>query len=198
MEEFQTWINQVKQTNMNAEIPMEMVNSLKEVIQDSAPSVTVEIMCQQVDELYRGIQDDRQASYNLRSLVIDLQEKLDVMPSQTTGSIIFSPKDCSPQVGDEQSWEGRSSCTNSSSREREIVWKGIERLEKQILQLMGVFISPDQVNIPLLKKWKTVDVPAVNSAFGNVQKALQKYVGFVGMDSDYCDRTGELKDKAQA
>ena len=62
MEEFQTWINQVKQTNMNAEIPMEMVNSLNEVIQDSAPSVTVEIICQQVDELYRGIQDDRQAS----------------------------------------------------------------------------------------------------------------------------------------
>ena len=37
----------------------------------------------------------------------------------------------------------------------------------------------------LLKKCKTVDVPAMNSAIGNVQKALQKYIGFEGMDSEY-------------
>ena len=61
-----------------------------------------------------------------------------------------------------------------------------------------VFISRDQVNISLVKKCKTVDVPAVNSAIGNVQKALQKYVGFSGMDSEYCDRIGELMDRAQA
>ena len=87
---------------------------------------------------------------------------------------------------------------DSSSQEREIVKKGIERLEKQILQLIGVFISQDQVNIALLKKFKNVDVPAVNSAIVNVQKALQKYVGFSGMDSEYCDRIEELMDKAQA
>ena len=38
------------------------------------------------------------------------------------------------------------------------------------------------MNIALLKKYKTVDVPVVNSAIGNVQKALQKYVGFNGME----------------
>ena len=54
------------------------------------------------------------------------------------------------------------------------------------------------MNISLVKKCKTVDVPAVNSAIGNVQKALQKYVGFSGMDSEYCDRIGELMDRAQA
>ena len=53
-----------------------------------------------------------------------------------------------------------------------------------------------EMNIELLKKCKTVDVPAVNSAIGNVQKALQKYVGFSGMDSEYYDRIGELMDKA--
>ena len=63
----------------------------------------------------------------------------------------------------------------------------IERLEKQILQLINVFISRDQVNIALLKICKTVDVPAVDSAIRNIQKALQKYVGFSGMDSEYCD-----------
>ena len=71
-------------------------------------------------------------------------------------------------------------------------------MEKQILQFLDVFISHDQVNIALLKKCKTVDVPAVNSAIGNIPKALQKYVGFNGMDSEYCDRIGELMDRAQA
>ena len=51
VEEFQTWINQVKQTNMNGEIPMKIVNSMNEVIQDNAPSVTVENMHLQVEEL---------------------------------------------------------------------------------------------------------------------------------------------------
>ena len=54
------------------------------------------------------------------------------------------------------------------------------------------------MNIALLKKCKTVDVPVVNSAIGNVQKALQKYLGFNGMGSEYCDRIGELMAKAQA
>ena len=54
------------------------------------------------------------------------------------------------------------------------------------------------MNIALLKKCKTVDVPAVNSVIGNIQKVLQKYVGFSGMDSEYCDRIGKLMDKAQA
>ena len=67
-------------------------------------------------------------------------------------------------------------------QERDIVKKGIKRLEKQIIQLISVLISWEQVDIALLKKCKTVDVPAVNSAIGNVQKALKKYVGFEGMD----------------
>ena len=33
---------------------------------------------------------------------------------------------------------------------------------------------------------------------GNIQKALQKYVGFDGMNSDYCDKIEELLDMAQA
>ena len=48
MEEFQTWINHLKQTNVKGEIPMEIVNSLNEVIKDNA---TVENMLQQVEEL---------------------------------------------------------------------------------------------------------------------------------------------------
>ena len=42
-----------------------------------------------------------------------------------------------------------------------------------------------------------MDVLAVNFSMENVQKALQKYVGFNGMDSEYCDRIGDLMNKAQ-
>ena len=41
----------------------------------------------------------------------------------------------------------RSSLDNLSSHEQEIVRKGIERLEKQILQFINVFIAYDQTNI---------------------------------------------------
>ena len=72
------------------------------------------------------------------------------------------------------------------------MWKkGIERLEKQILQYINIYIYRDQINIVLVKKCKTTDIPAVNSAIGNIQKVLQKYVGFSRMDLEYCDRIRE-------
>ena len=71
-------------------------------------------------------------------------------------------------------------------------------MEKQILQYINVYISKDQINIALVKKCKTTDIPVVNSAIGYIQKPLQKYVGFSGMDPKYCDRIGELMDRAQA
>ena len=134
--------------------------------------------------------------------MVDLQDKLDVVSTQGTSYVYLDPRDCSPQDRDGQSFRLKSSQVSSSSREREIFKKGIERLEKHILQLIGVFISRNQVNIALLKKCKTVDVPTVNTAIENVQKALQKalqkYEGFSGMNSEYCDWIGELMDKAQA
>ena len=78
------------------------------------------------------------------------------------------------------------------SREQEIVRK---RIEKQILQYINVQLPKDQINIALVKKCKTTDIPAVNSGIGNIQKALQKYVAFSGMDPEYCDQIGELIDE---
>ena len=131
---------------MDTKIPMEIVNSLTEIIQKSAPSVAKEIMRQQVEELSRGIQCNQQASNNLRSLVIDLQDKLDVIPPQSTSSVSWDPRDCSPQPGDGQSSGLRSPHANLTSREREIVRRGIERLEKQILQLIGVCRNPAEIS----------------------------------------------------
>ena len=59
-------------------------------------------------------------------------------------------------------------------------------------------LPKDQINIALVKKCKTTDVPAVNSAICSIQKALQRYVGFSGMDPVNCEKIGELMDNAQA
>ena len=87
--------------------------------------------------------------------------------------------------------------SENRSRERDIVRKGMERLEKEISQYTQVQVSKEQVDIALLKRCKTTDIPAVNLAITNIQKALEKYVGFNNIDSQYCDKVGEVMDKAQ-
>ena len=42
-----------------------------------------------------------------------------------------------------------------------------------------------------------MDIPALNTAMGNIQKSLQRYVGFEDIDYDYCDKIESLMDKAQ-
>ena len=129
-------------------------------------------------------------------MVLNLQDNLEEFPRQNSASsLIGSREDLSHQDGNVQ---GSSAIDSETfNLERDIVRKGIERLEKQISQLIGSAISKDQEDIALLKRCKTVDVPAVNSAIGNIQKALQKYVGFKGMQSSYCDTIDNLMDRAQ-
>ena len=59
--------------------------------------------------------------------------------------------------------EGRESKT----REREIVRKRIERLDKQLEQLTQNILYTESVDISLVD----VDVPCVPTAVGNIQKA---------------------------
>ena len=58
-------------------------------------------------------------------------------------------------------------------------------------------IHVEPVDISLIKKYKTVDVPCVHSAIENIQKSLQRYVKFSGMDSRYCDMINDLLDEAE-
>ena len=81
--------------------------------------------------------------------------------------------------------------------ECEIVRKGIECTEKQLRQLILNNMSMEPVDISLVKKYKTIDVPCVHTAIGNIQKALQRYVKFSGMDSEYCVLINELLDDAE-
>ena len=197
MEEFQDWINYVKPTDMTTEIRMEIQNSLNEVIQDNSPAATMESVRQRVEELVQGVRFDCQAADHVRSVVIDLQEKLCITNFVNFNSRTPEVRDSSPQIREMNQDQG-SPTSNPASRQREIVRMWIKRLEKQILQLISVRISHDQVGIALLKKCKTVEIPVVNSAIGNVQKALQKYVGFYGMNSEYCDKIEILMDQAEA
>ena len=56
----------------------------------------------------------------------------------------------------------------------------------------------DKSDIALINKLMVVDVPSLNSAVGNIQKALQKYVNFSGTDYEYCDIISNLMDRAQS
>ena len=190
------WISHIKESNRNEEIPADIVNSLQELIQDTSAASSVEDLRLQVEEISQEVLDERSRTNLLRSMVLNLQDKLEELPRQTSASsLIGSREDLSHQDGNVQ---GNSAIDSETiNLERDIVRKGIERLEKQISQLIGSTISKDQVDIALLKKCKTVDVPAVNSAIGNIQKALQKYVGFKGMQSSYCDTIDNLMDRAQ-
>ena len=190
------WISHIKESNRNEEIPADIVNSLQELIQDTSAASSVEDMRLQVEEISQEVLDERSRTNLLRSMVLNLQDKLEELPRQTSASsLIGSREDLSHQGGKVQ---GSSAIDSETiNLERDIVRKGIERLEKQISQLIGSTISKDQVDIALLKRCKTVDVPAVNSAIGNIQKALQKYVGFKGMQSSYCDTIDNLMDRAQ-
>ena len=52
------------------------------------------------------------------------------------------------------------------------------------------------MDIALLKKSKTADIPVVNLAIGAFQRALQKYVSFNDIDFIYCEKIGEVMDDA--
>ena len=77
-------------------------------------------------------------------------------------------------------------------REREVVRKGIERSEKLILQLISTRIPSDYVDIALIRKCNTIDLPALQSASKTCEKSLLKYLSFPGVDNSYCDRISSL------
>ncbi len=60
----------------------------------------------------------------------------------------------------------------SNTRERKIVKKGIEHNKKQSCQPTQNVIDVKSVDISLIKKCKTVDVPCDHAAVRNIQKAL--------------------------
>ena len=79
-----------------------------------------------------------------------------------------------------------------------LVRKGIEQSEKLILQLISTRIPVDYVDIALIRKCNTIDLPALQSASKTCEKSLLKYLSFPGIDNSYCDRISALLDNAES
>ena len=116
--------------------------------------------------------------------VLELQERIN-------SSVMISTPEQAKKRKESNQEENRS-------RERDIVRKGMERLEKEISQYTQTQVSKDQADISLLKRCKMTDIPAVNLAIKNIQRALQKYVGFNNIDLQYCNKVGDVMHEAQA
>ena len=79
-----------------------------------------------------------------------------------------------------------------------MVGKGIEHSEKLILQLISAKIPSDYVDIALIRKCNTIDLPALQSASKTCEKSLMKYLSFPGVDNYYCDRISSLLDSTES
>ena len=58
MKEFLDRINEIKQSNVNTEVPSDVVNSLNEIIMEGAPSTIIEVIRQEVEELSQVVRTD--------------------------------------------------------------------------------------------------------------------------------------------
>ena len=133
LSEFEARINEIKQSNMNAEVPLDIVNPLNDVIMEGAPSTIIEVIRQQGKELSQVVCTDRFFTNILKKVMIDLQERFTATLQHTVGSSVLPSSDPSLQTSGRQMNEIRASKGYTCLKEQEIVRKGIERLEKQIL-----------------------------------------------------------------
>ena len=178
------WFADLTARPNQTEIPREIVDSLREIINDSSPGAEVNRMRNEIRELRESMTTSRYATEGLRGLVVDLSDQVSNLPPTQI-------------ICDESLMLREDFNSESSKRECEIVRKGIERTEKQLRQLIRNEIRMDSVDISLIKKYKTVDIPSIQSAIGNIQKSLQRYVKFSGMDSGYCDEIDKLLDEPE-
>ena len=64
--------------------------------------------------------------------------------------------------------------------------------------LISTKIPSDYVDIALIRKCNTIDLPALQSALKICEKSLLKYLSFPGVDNSYCDRISSLLDNAES
>ena len=122
-------MNTIKESNLNEAIPPDVIHSLNNMIMEGAPASIVEVLSQRVEELTQVICTEWVAKGEMRANIAVLQERTE-----------------------ERIREGRSAQGEVKAREREMVRKGIDRLERQILQYVNVYFSKDVVEIALIKK----------------------------------------------
>ena len=105
---------------------------------------------------------ERNAVKGLHDMAVDLSEKVD----SSLGPALISRSNASGPVSGDRL---------NLIRERDVVCKGIEQSEKLILQLISTRIPSDYVDIALIRKCFTIDLPALQSASKTCKKSLLKF-----------------------
>ena len=103
----QQWIDDLS-PQIDTPVSREIVNSLQEVINDSAPGLAVESMRSEVRELRKTIQGEKHVTEGLRNLVVSLAEQVERTPGIPIPAPPLNPNTLS---------------SDGTSREREIVRK---------------------------------------------------------------------------
>ena len=67
-----------------------------------------------------------------------------------------------------------------------------------MIELISTKIPSDYVDIALIRKCNTIDLPALQSASKTCEKSLLKYLSFTGVDNSYCDWISSLQDNAES
>ena len=169
VEMIQEWFVELS-TRAKADVPEEIINSIQKVKTDSSPGLAVNRMRVELEEI--------------RGLVVNLSDQV---VNNSINTAVLEPRVL----------EKDPRSTESHIREREIVKKSIEHAKKQLKQILSVDLRMNPVDISFIKKYKTVDVPAVHSAMGSIQKSLQKHVTFSRVEYEYCDEKNEFLDYAE-
>ena len=136
---------------------------------DTEHTVVIEGLCGKVKGLEQTLVTERNAVKGLRDMVVGLSEHVD---SSLSTALTSRPNTRGPVLGD---------CLNLV-RECDVVRKGIECSEKLILQLISARIPSDYVDIALIRKCNTIDLPALQSPSKTCEKSLLKYLSFPGVD----------------
>ena len=178
MGELEERINEIRESNLNADVPPNVIHSLNDMIIEGALSTVLEFLSQRVEELSLVICSGQFVNDEMRNDIFEIQQRFN-SSSLLFGTSSFQPTSEPPNYyPDKERNEIRVSQGEIKAREREIVRKGIERLERQILQYINVHVSKDQIDIALVKKCKTTEIPAVNSTkYGTFRKLCRDMFG---------------------
>ena len=183
VEMIQDWFVDMS-TRATPEVSSEIVNSIREVIADSSPGLAVNRMRAELEEIRDSVSSNQHVAESLRTLVVDLSDQV---INSSMNSVLREP------IVIEKDARHNESCL----REKDVVKKSIDRAKKQLEQVVSVELRMETLDISLIKKHKTIDVPAVHSTVGSIQKSLQKYVTFTGAEYEYCDEINEILDRAE-
>ena len=148
---------QVLSESFNLECPPSPPLSAVEVV-DAEQTVFIEGLWGKMKGLEQTIVTERNAVKGLRDMVVDLSEKVD----SSLGTVLTSQPNTSRPVSGERL---------HLFRKRDVVHKGIELSEKLILQLISTKIPSDYVDIALIRKYNTIDLPALQSASKTCEKS---------------------------